>query len=253
MRHSARRTLYSTHISRHILLRCIVIAVPVILLLTLILFMRRYSAHNPEEIQREWAENTEELTIIEQYVTQNDCYITGKMITVKGLMLHSVGTAQPSAQTYAEQFNTFQPNGREVCPHAFLQADGTVYQILPWEMYGWHAGGTSNRTHIGIEMCEPAELIYTDVNTFYAADRAAAAEYVRSTYEIAVQLFAALCIRYNLDPLEKGVILSHSEAAAQETASSHSDPEHLWQGLGLPYTMDTFRADVAARVKSLTA
>ena len=157
MRYAVR---HRTRFPKHILRRCTLIAVPIILILILSFIIRHSNSgrsgqtqstpkkdtENPTvfietenkrdsaETLREWAENTAGLTVIEQYATQNDCYITGKAITVKGLMLHSVGAAQPSAKVYAEQFNTFQPNGREVCPHAFLQADGTVYQILPWEM-----------------------------------------------------------------------------------------------------------------------
>ena len=53
-----------------------------------------------------------------------------------------------------------------------------------------------------------------------------------------------MCKEYNLDPLEKGVIISHKEAHALGIASNHGDPEHLWKQLGMSYTMDTFRQDV---------
>lgn len=271
MLHRKRRIYF--FISRHILPRCLIIAVPLVLILVSVLFLRHgmptkaendhygkaentgplsSAAEQPEtaDTLREWEENTQGLNIIQQYAVQNDCYTDGKTIEVKGLMLHSVGCPQPSAQTYAEKFNTAKPNNSEVCPHAFLQSDGTVYQILPWNMYGWHAGGASNKTHIGIEMCEPANIIYTSDTELYATSDDAV-EYAKGTYSAAVQLFAALCIRYSLDPLEEGVIISHTEGFAQGTASGHSDPEHLWQGLGLSYTMDTFRADVAAAVSAL--
>ncbi len=41
-----------------------------------------------------------------------------------------------------------------------------------------------------------------------------------------------------------GVIISHAEGYKRKIASNHGDPEHLWRGLGLNYTMDTFRHDV---------
>jgi len=192
-----------------------------------------------------------EITVTERYAVLNSCYLANQKIRVEGLMLHSVGTPQPSAEVFAKQFNTFQPNGREVCPHAFLQADGTVYQILPWNHYGWHAGGTTNRTHIGIEMCEPDCIVYTGPATFDVLDAPSARAYTEETYRSAVQLFAELCLAYDLDPLEEGVIVSHGEAGTQGTASDHTDPEHLWQGLDLPYTMDTFRTDVAEHLDLL--
>lgn len=55
-----------------------------------------------------------------------------------------------------------------------------------------------------------------------------------------------LCKQFNLDPLADGVILSHKEGCARGIASNHDDPEHLWNQLGMNYTMNTFRAAVKA-------
>lgn len=191
------------------------------------------------------------ITVTEQYAVLNSCYLSNRKIRVEGLMLHSVGTPQPSAAVFADSFNAFQPGGREVCPHAFVQADGTVYQTLPWNHYGWHAGGSTNATHIGIEMCEPDSISYVNGTEFTVYDPESARNYAEQTYTATVHLFAELCLAYDLDPLEDGVILSHGEAGAQGTASDHTDPEHLWAGLDLPYTMDGFRQDVAAHLKTI--
>ena len=41
----------------------------------------------------------------------------------------------------------------------FIDANtGDIYQTLPWNHRGWHGGGSSNNTHIGVEMCEPAAI-----------------------------------------------------------------------------------------------
>ena len=45
------------------------------------------------------------------------------------------------------------------------------------------------------------------------------------------------------------MILSHNEAGKRGIASGHVDPEHLWRGLGMYYTMDGFRKDVAKAMK----
>lgn len=195
--------------------------------------------------------HSDDLTIVQQYATKNDCYITNEQIQVKGLLLHSVGVSQSSAAALAETYNEYNPGGREVCPHAFLQSDGTVYQILPWNLRGWHAGGSSNATHIGVEMCEPSNIVYTGSSSFYTINKASSVAYVQGAYNTAVELFAELCIAYDLDPQGSGVILSHTEAHELGIASNHGDPEHLWNGLGLSYTMDTFRSDVAKRVAAL--
>lgn len=49
---------------------------------------------------------------------------------------------------------------------------------------------------------------------------------------------------YNLEP--DTAICSHAEGHARGIASGHGDPEHLWKGLGLGYTMNGFRQDVKA-------
>ncbi len=191
------------------------------------------------------------IVIIEQFAENNACYIENEALTVKGLMLHSVGASQPSARIFARNYNVQYPYGSAICPHAFIQSDGTVYQILPWDTVGWHSGGSSNETHIGVEMCEPDTITYTGANEFTLDSPEEAKQYVDDTYNRAITLFARLCIEYNLNPLEDGVIISHSEGCALGVASNHGDPEYLWRGVGLPYTMDTFRAAVAVRMDEL--
>jgi hypothetical protein len=177
-------------------------------------------------------------------LTKNPCYIAGSKIKVKGLMLHSVGCPQPSAQVFVRNWNT-STNVVQACVHGFIDANtGDVYQTLPWEHRGWHAGGNANSTHIGVEMCEPDCITYTKGANFKCSDTNRAREMVTRTYKSAVELFAHLCKEYNLDPLADGVILSHSEGYKRGLSSNHADPEHLWKGLNLPYTMDGFRMDV---------
>lgn len=192
--------------------------------------------------------------LYEHYSTNNPCYknnvnkadsryITFQQRGPKGLMLHSVGCSQPSAEVFAKQWNR---SGIEVAVHAVLQADGTVYQCLPWNYRGWHAGGNANNTHVGVEMTEPAQIKYTGGSTFTVLDKAAAQAQAQGTYQTAVELFAKLCYDYKLEPLADGVIISHHEGYLRGVASNHGDPEHLWKGLGLSYTMNGFRRDVKA-------
>lgn len=175
------------------------------------------------------------MKIIEAFAVKNKCYQAGAPLTPRGIMLHSVGCAQPSAAIFARSFNQYQPGGASVCVHAFAQADGTVYQTLPWETIAWHCGGAANASHIGIEMTEPsAGMTYAE-----------AAEQIAGTYHTAVELFAALCKQYELDPAQDGVIIGHAEGHRRGVASNHADPEHLWRQYGMGYTMDGFRRDVA--------
>ena len=192
----------------------------------------------------------ENMKIVENILIQNPCYQTGRKITVKGLMLHSVGCPQPSASVFIKQWN--QANYRSACVHAFIDAnDGMVHQTLPWNYRGWHCGGSANNTHIGVEMCEPSCIRYTAGSNFTCSNLTMAKVVVKRTYEAAVELFAYLCKKYNLDPAAEGVIISHKEGSIRGIASNHGDPEHLWEQLGMGYTMDGFRREVAAALSGL--
>ena len=187
------------------------------------------------------------INVVEAFATKNRCYQIGAPLYPQGIMLHSIGCPQPNAAVMARSYNQYQPGGQSVCVHGFIQRDGTYYHTLPYNLRAWHCGGSANQTHIGIEMTEPASIVYTGHGADWRdLDPAATEAHVRGTYAAAVELFAQLCTQYALDPLEDGVIISHAEGAARGIASAHADPTHLWRAFGL--TMDGFRADVAAKM-----
>ena len=187
------------------------------------------------------------MKIISSLLTNNPFYKAGRTISVEGFMLHSVGCPQPSAPVFVKNWD--KESYTRACVHAFIDGNtGDVYQTLPWNYRGGHAGGSANNTHIGVEMCEPSCIKYTTGANFTCNDPEAAKAVVKRTYESAVELFALLCETYNRDPLAPGVIISHREGGAIGVASSHADPEHLWKGLGLGYTMSTFRKAVSNKM-----
>ena len=182
--------------------------------------------------------------------TNNDCYKAGRKIDVKGIMVHSTGANNPNLKRYVgpddgllgeniygNHWNTPRPDGKEICPHGFIGKlkDGSIasYQVLPWNMRGWHCGsgskGSANNTHISFEICEDG---LTD------------ADYLDKVYKEAVELCVYLCKQYNLDPKADGVIIDHSEGHERGIASNHSDVGNWWPKFGK--SMDAFRADVAA-------
>lgn len=198
--------------------------------------------------QYDVVEEVKTMKIIKSILTKNPCYTANRKITIKGLMLHSIGCPQPKASVLINDWNRSSYNN--ACVHGFIDAiTGDIYQTLPWDHRGWHGGGSSNNTHIGVEMCEPACIKYTGGSSFTCSDLATAKAYVKRTYESAVELFAYLCKEYNLDPLND--IISHSEGYKKGIASNHGDPEHLWTGLKMGYTMDGFRKDVAKAMGSV--
>ena len=191
------------------------------------------------------------MKLVESILTKNPCYAAGRKITVKGLMLHSIGCPQPSAEVLVKNWNRADHG---VCVHAFVDGNtGTVYQTLPWNQRASHGGGSSNNTHIGVEMCEPGCIKYTNGAVFTCSDVRTAKAVAQRTYEAAVELFAMLCKKYSLNPLTDGVIVSHAEGYKRGIASNHGDPEHLWKQLGMGYTMDTFREAVKAAMGKTVA
>lgn len=183
------------------------------------------------------------MKITTQFITNNRCFQKNQGINPTGLMLHSVGCAQPKASVFYKTWN--KPEAK-VAVHAVIDAnDGSIIQCLPWNLRGWHAGGKANDTHIGVEMCEPDCIEYTKGSKFNVKDLAKAQAMAKTAYNSAVELFADLCKKYNIKPEN---VISHKEGNKLGIATRHVDPEHLWTQLNLPYTMDTFREAVKAKL-----
>ena len=187
------------------------------------------------------------MQIIQQLAVNSDCYKANQHIIPQGIVIHSVGCNQPNASVFA---NTWNRPGQRACVHAVLDNNGLVIQCLPWDMRGWHVGGAANNTHIGVEMTEPSTIKYVGgANWIETGDGSNTAAHVLGTYRTAVELFAALCNLYHLDPLKDGVIISHREAHLRGLGSNHGDVEHLWNKYGL--TMVAFRQDIYNKMKEL--
>jgi N-acetylmuramoyl-L-alanine amidase len=190
------------------------------------------------------------MNLRELILTENACYKAGKTIVPKGIMVHSTGANNPYLKRYVgpddgllgkNQYNNYwnqdRPDGRQVCPHAFIGklADGSIatYQTLPWNHRGWHAGGNANNSYIGFEICE---------------DNLTDASYFNPVYKEAVELCVYLCKLYGLT--EKNIIC-HSEGYKLDIASNHADVMHWFPKHGK--SMDSFRADVKKALNMTTA
>lgn len=190
------------------------------------------------------------MNLRKQLLTNNDCYLRGRTIRPRGVMVHSTGANNPNLRRYVApndgllgepSLRHWNQSGVGACVHAMIGklADGSVatYQTLPWTMRGWHCGtGTSgisaNNTHISFEICEDG---LTD------------ASYFQAVYREAVELTAYLCKEYGLDPLADGVVICHAEGYKLGIASNHADVLHWFPKFGK--SMDDFRADVAREMK----
>jgi hypothetical protein len=181
------------------------------------------------------------MKLITKYMTRNDCYTAGRKIIPKGIMVHSTATPGVMAADWFSRWNKSYKAGetnRQVCTHAFLD-DKEVWQYLPWDHRGWHAGGDANNTHIGFEICEPAGFSYSGGATMVGYDVGKNEAYFRKAWQNAVELCVLLCKEYGLTERD---IIGHAEGHRQGVASNHADPLHWFPKHG--ESMDTFRADV---------
>lgn len=163
------------------------------------------------------------------FLTNNDCYKSGRTITPQGIVVHSTGVNQKKVGVFLKNWNK---GGVNVCVHAFIGVldDGSIgiVQTLPWNMRCWGVGkgkkGSYNNTHIQFEICEDA-----------LKDRA----YFDQVFGLAVKLCAKLCRRYNIPASS---IVSHAEAHRQGYGSNHADCDHWLKRFGK--TMYDFRWEV---------
>ena len=189
------------------------------------------------------------MNLRKQILTHNDCYKAGRTIVPKGVMVHSTGADNPWVSRYVpgdavtgynQSGNDWDRPGISKCVHAFVGRfrDGSVgtVQTLPWDRRGWHcasgAKGSGNNTHISFEICE---------------DGLEDAGYFAAVYREAVELTAALCRAFGLDPAADGVVICHQEGYRRGIASNHADVLHWFPKFGK--SMDDFRSDVAKKME----
>jgi len=170
------------------------------------------------------------------YAKKNKCYQSAQKLTggkPMVLMVHSTATKGVMANRFADAFNKYQPNGSSVCCHGFLD-DSEYIQILPYDINGWHCGGSANWNSIGIEWCESSN--YSDKT------------YFNKILANGIELYAGLCKKYGISPDN---IISHAEGYKKGVASNHADPMHWWKNVG--YDMDKFRSAVKAKINGTTS
>lgn len=167
---------------------------------------------------------------IVKYAKNNLCYGSAQKITPNAIMIHSTACPGVMAKRFLDAFNVAMPNGCEVCCHGFLD-DKEYYQILPYTYNGWHAGGSANKTHIGIEVCEPYK--YSNKTYFNTVKRNV------------ISLCADLCEEYNI-PYKN--ITTHCVGYQKGIASNHADIYHWWKKYH-NYTMEKLQADVKAELE----
>lgn len=180
-------------------------------------------------------------TITEALCTGNRRYQAAEALTPIGVVLHSIGTPQPKASILREFWQ------RDASPYVvhYMVDDQNILHCMPDDFKCWHVGSPGNSEWLGIEMGEPSQIKYTSGATFTVSDLAAAQAYAEAAYRNAVWLIARLCKEHGWDPFT--AVYTHWDVTRQRLSNTdHVDPQHLWDGLGMGYSILTLRRDVAA-------
>lgn len=188
------------------------------------------------------------LKIIENYLTRNDCYKSGRTITPTCMQLHTIGTGQNTASSLASYWNQ---SGIQACVHYCIDAEteDLVLHFLPDNRRSWADGGYGNGHAITVELMESDYMKYSGNGaSFTITNEAKFKADVTRAYNTAVKFFALKCKEYGWNPQEKmsnGLyrVFSHDEGRRLGLSTAHVDPTHIWGRYG--WTMDKFRADVA--------
>lgn len=184
------------------------------------------------------------MDFIEEFCTGNSRYQAAQIFEPVGIILHSIGTPQPSAKSL---HNYWVNNGSPYLTHYNLD-DTTVYHNMPDNYKCWHVGSPGNAQYLGCEMGEPSQIHYTSGASFTCDDVDSARAYCVACYNNAVDLFSYICKKYGWNPLTS--IHTHYELTVNHLSNTdHVDPQHLWNGLDLPYSADTFRQDVKNKME----
>lgn len=171
------------------------------------------------------------MRVIESFMTETPCFKENETITPDGLVIQTLWRPQPSAKVMIHNWN--RETQTDICPHAFIDShSGDVYQVLPFDVKGKHSGTSLNMHTIGVIMCEPLGVKHEKGEASIVGPMTPTLDALYRTYQSAVELFADLCITYNIDPIT-GIFTYHKR-----------NPEKVWKFFTMPTTLNDFRADV---------
>ena len=176
------------------------------------------------------------MKIIKNYLTRNRCYQQNVKRIPVGIQLHTIGTAQGTAQSVADYWNQ---SSVSACVTYIVDCDteGKVLQTLPEDVRTWADAGYGNKYLITFEICESDAMRYTGGADYIVLDEGKFRADLLRGYRTAIELCADICRRYGWDPqtrLSSGLYLisSHDEGRRAGLSSSHVDPTHIWPKIG---------------------
>jgi peptidoglycan hydrolase-like protein with peptidoglycan-binding domain len=214
-----------------------------------------------EEVKEETIEEIEEITEDNSFVpiiamqTKSKCYVRGRSIVSKGILVHSTGCVNRNIKRYVEAVdilgkneynNHWNKSDATKAMHGWVGYDKDknviALQALPYDIACWGCGGGTNgsynydatsskpkqKSHLQFEICEGSS---TD------------SEYYKKAIEVAEDYCVYLCKRFGFTTNN---ITTHKEAAEAGFASNHGDPQSYMKKFGDDIT--SFRNRIAKKL-----
>lgn len=184
-----------------------------------------------------------------RYATNNGAYTSGRTITPKGCVNHSVGCAQPKVDVFFNNMNKSSAGwGVNALIGDFHLGEGRIILTLKWNGRPWGCGagskGSWNNSKIQWEICEPAGHTYaggTMINYNVKKNQ----EYFNRMWKMIVAWNVYLVKKFNY-PISG--ISDHAESYRAGYGSNHSDVGQWWPKHGK--SMDALRKEVQAIIEN---
>lgn len=178
-----------------------------------------------------------------KHATKNGAYTSGRTIKPDGVVNHSTGCAQPSADVFFGQMNNANAGwGVNYILGDFNKGEGRVLEVLNPTTRPWGCGsgskGSWNNSRVQWEVCEPAGHTYSG-GTMIAYDAAKNKTYFDRMWKLLVALNVYVVKTYGFDVSH---IADHAESYKAGYGTNHCD-----MGQWLPKhgkSMNALRAEV---------
>lgn len=150
--------------------------------------------------------------ITEMFLTVNEYSRPGKKLRkVKGIVVHYVANPNTTAENNRNYFeNLKDTHERSASSHYIVGLEGEIIQCIPLDEIAYASNSRNNDT-IAIECCHPD----------------ATGKFNSATYEALVNLTAALCNTYNLNPTTD--VIRHYDVTGKLCPLYFVENEDEWQ------------------------
>ena len=122
-------------------------------------------------------------------------YRVGRTQPVQYIVMHYTANNGDTARNNCDYYH--RVGGLQASAHYFVYEYGAM-QSVHEDDTAWHCGGAANATHIGIEMTEPASIVYTGHGAEWRdLDAAATETHIKGTYAAAWEVTSGEVVSTN--------------------------------------------------------